>query len=282
MELECAVLDDGTRVLTATSIFTSLGRSRKGMNSRLIIEGTKIPPFLASKNLEPLINKEIIDGTKLIQYKDGRRNCAGYKASLLPSICKLMLKARRKGDILTKPQEKIAIQCEILLTAFASVGIDALIDEASGYQYDRKHDALRILLNKYIVEELQNWVKTFPDQFFEQLDRLYENKKTISRKRPQYYANFINKYIYNPIEHGYVKKELDKMNIKSDCRRKARFHQWLSKDGKSILTLQIGRIMGLMESCSTIDRFKNKLKKMKEISIAPFLFNDMNKIDDEE
>ncbi len=27
----------------------------KGMNSRLEIEGTKLPPFLASKNLEPYI-----------------------------------------------------------------------------------------------------------------------------------------------------------------------------------------------------------------------------------
>lgn len=51
IELECAVLDDNSRILTATSIFTAFGRSRKGMNDRLEIAGTKLPPFVAAKNL---------------------------------------------------------------------------------------------------------------------------------------------------------------------------------------------------------------------------------------
>jgi hypothetical protein len=45
----------------------------------------------------------------------------------------------------------------------------------------------------------------------------------------------ITKYVYDPIEHGYVKKELDKQNIKDDGKRRARFHQWLSDNGRNIL-----------------------------------------------
>lgn len=163
--------------------------------------------------------------------------------------------------------------------AFAQVGIDALIDEATGYQYDRKHDALRILLAKYIEEGLQKWIKTFPDAFFAELDRLYNNGITISRKRPMYYGNFINKFVYEPIEHGYIKEELNKKNIKKDGKRIAQFHRWLTEEGRNILILQIGRVSALMEISKNIEAFKRKVEKQKEISIAPYLFEEMNEIE---
>ncbi|MDP2246877.1 MAG: P63C domain-containing protein, partial [Nitrosomonadales bacterium] len=197
--LDCAVLDNGARVLTATSIFTAFGRARKGMNSRLEIDGTKLPPFLASKNLEPFINQDVIERTMPIRYLDGAKEKTGYVAGLLPKMCEIYLSARRVGGVLTASQEKLAEQSEILLSALAQVGIDALVDEATGFQYDRKHNALRLLLSKYIAEGLQKWLFTFPDSFFVELDRLYGNEPTTSRKRPQYYGKFINKYVYDPI-----------------------------------------------------------------------------------
>jgi hypothetical protein len=280
IELDCAVLDNGMRVLTATSIFTAFGRARKGMNSRLEIDGTKLPPFLASKNLEQHINQDVIDKTIQLKYLDGNKEKTGYVATLLPKMCEVYLSARRSGD-LTSSQEKLAWQSEILLSALAQVGIDALVDEATGFQYDRQHDALRILLSKYIAEGLQKWIRTFPDSFFAELDKLYGNETTISRKRPQYYGKFINKYVYEPIENGYVKKELNKLNISDEGKRKARFHQWLSENGRNILLLQIGRVQGWMEDCQSIDSFKRRAEKKKQVSIAPYLFDEMNRIIDE-
>lgn len=75
-------------------------------------------------------------------------------------MCQIYLDARRK-DLLLQSQEKPAIQAEILLSSFAMVSIDALVDEATGYQHDRKHDVLRLLLSKYISEGLQKWMLTF-------------------------------------------------------------------------------------------------------------------------
>jgi hypothetical protein len=283
IELDCAVLDNGKRVLTAVSIFTAFGRARKGMNSRLEIDGTKIPPFLAAKNLEPFITQDIISRTALISYKDGDKVKTGYDATLLPKMCEIYLSARRgsgSGSELTASQEKLALQSEILLSALAQVGIEALVDEATGFQHDRKHNALRLLLSKYITEGLQKWVLTFPDSFFSELDRLYKNEKTTSRKRPQYYGNFINRYVYEPIEHGYVKEKLNELNINESGKRRARFHQWLSSEGKTILVHQIGRVQGLMEIFDHIDDFNKAAKKQKQISIAPYLFDEMNKVKD--
>ena len=40
---------------------------------------------------------------------------------------------------------------------------------------------------------------------------------------------------------------------------------------------QIGRAQGLMEMCHDIDVFRNAAEKQKKISIAPYLFDEMNR-----
>lgn len=277
VDLSCAVLDDEMRILSASSIFQAFKRPRKGMNDRLELEGTKLPPFLAAKNLEPFITQEVIDRTKLIEYRDGGSIKSGYDSALLADMCEIYLTARRHGKLIAS-QLPLAEQAEILQTAFAKVGIASVIDEATGYQRVRTNDALRVLLSRYIAEGLRKWLKTFPDSFFAELDRLYGNETTTSRNRPIYYSKFINKYVYDPIENGYVKAELDKLNIEEDGTRKARFHQWLSDQGRDVLIRQIGRVEARMEMFKAIEDFKTAEKRQKIISIAPYLFDDMNKI----
>lgn len=278
IELDCVVLDNGQRILTAQSIFTAFGRARKGMNDRLEIDGTALPPFVAAKNLKPYINQTVIDRTTLVPYLDGTRTKTGYIATLLPAMCNVYLAARRDKDVLVASQIKLAEQSEIISSALAMVGIEALVDEATGYQLDRKHDALRMLLSKYIAEGLQEWILTFPNSFFSELDRLYGNQPTTAKSRPQYYGHFINKYIYEPIENGYVKSKLDELNIKPDGKRRGKFHQWLKTDGRNILIHQIGRVQGKMEDYSSIENFKIANARQKMISIAPYLFDEMNQI----
>ena len=168
LELDCVVLDNGMRVLTAKSIFEAFGRARKGMNSRLEIDGTNLPPFIAAQNLKPFINQQLIERTTLVSYLDGARVKTGYVAGLLPLMCNLYLVARRNNKLVPS-QEKLAAQSEIISSALALVGIDALVDEATGYQLVRGHDALRMLLSKYIAEGLQQWILTFPNSFFAEL-----------------------------------------------------------------------------------------------------------------
>jgi hypothetical protein len=35
-----------------------------------------------------------------------------------------------------------------------------------------------------------------------------------------------------------------------------------------------------MEMCSSIDKFKNAAEKQKKLSLAPYLFDDMNDVSD--
>lgn len=278
VEIPCYVLENGKRVIHQRGMVSALGMARGGSSKG---GGDRLAHFVGQKTLSPFVSSDLELVTREpLQFRTDRGASAyGYDATVLADICEAILEARKQGA-LSKQQEHIAAKAEILIRSFARVGIVALVDEATGYQLDRGHDALRLLLGKYIVEGLQKWIHTFPDSFFAELDRLYDNAPTTARSRPQYYGRFINKYVYDPIEHGYVKAELDKLNITDEGKRKARFHQWLTDEGRTILTRQIGKVEGIMEMCNDIEHFKKVARRQKSITVAPYLFDDMNRIID--
>ena len=283
VEIDCAVLEDGTRVLSERAVHRAFGSKRGGSHWKRMKAnegGANLPSFLSATNLAPFIPAPLAEElAQPVRYRvSASGNVAnGMRAEALHDICGVWLAARRDKKLLPS-QLHLATQAEVLMEAFGKVGIAALVDEATGYQLDRKHDALRLLLNRYIDEGLQRWIHTFPDTFFAELDRLYGNPKTSPRSRPQYYGRFINKYVYDPIEHGYVKAELDKLNITDEGKRRARFHQWLTDEGRTILVRQIGRVEGVMEMCTDIEHFKRVATRQKTITVAPYLFDEMNRI----
>lgn len=277
-EIGCAVLEDGTRLLTQSDMMRALGRARQAKGRAFYDADVNLPAFLTAKNLKDFIPNDLYVTSSQIEFvMPNGQKAFGYRAELLPQVCEVYLEARDAGA-LVQSQLHVARQADILVRGLAKVGIVALVDEATGYQRDRGHDALRLLLERYIAEGLQKWIHTFPDSFFAELDRLYDNAPTSPRSRPQYYGRFINKYVYDPIEHGYVKAELDKLNITDEGKRRARFHQWLTNEGRTILTRQIGKVEGIMEMCNDIDHFKTVARRQKSITVAPYLFDEMNRI----
>lgn len=97
VEIPCAVLKDGRRVLSGTGIANALG-GRSGAAKRLKTEaeksGAHMPVFLASKSLLPYVFKELTDGPlKPITYQSGDGEVEGYAAEALPEICNIWLQA---------------------------------------------------------------------------------------------------------------------------------------------------------------------------------------------
>lgn len=272
LKLDCFVLDENnknpSRILSAKAIFNAFDRPRKGMNSRLEIDGEKLPPFIAAGNLKPLINQEILELVKPLNFLDGTQEKSGYRAELLPVLCSLYLKARRT-NILLSSQKKIADKAEILQEGFSRVGIIALIDEATGFQNNRKYDALRILLETYLNDKIKAWTKKFPDDFFFQLDRLYGNESLNAFRRPQHYGKFINTYIYEPLEKGRVNNELHKRYL--DDKKRHRKHQHFTEFGDEQLRFQIGRIHGLLEVAPHLRWFKEKQERQGQLVLFPDL-----------
>ena len=77
---------------------------------------------------------------------------------------------------------------EIIVRSFsAKVGIIALVDEATGYQKVREKRALQLKLQAFIAEEMQEWARMFPDEFWFELARL-EGVHYSPRHRPLRWA----------------------------------------------------------------------------------------------
>ena len=160
-KLPCFVLEDGTRVLSGRGMANALkmvGEVEKGKEK----PGNILKKYLGQKSLESFIYKEKTPEhfEPIICYIGGTKT-HGYEATLLVDICDAFLEARNSKHL--SPRQKIiADQCEILVRSFAKVGIIALVDEATGYQYEREKTELQAILKAFISEEVLKWQKTFP------------------------------------------------------------------------------------------------------------------------
>lgn len=194
VKIKCYVMDNKERVLSLRGAATSMGLT--GGGSLALVRNLNsqwISPFL-SDSLRDWLSKA--NRNELPQYltKTGGK-FTPFKASDFVDLCKAYVDAKHAGVLKLKSQIAVADRLYAIMTAFAKVGLDAIIDEVTGYQYDREHDELQRLLSLYISEELMPWAKRFPDEFYKQMFRLkvwtYNGKN-----RPQYVGKLTNHYIY--------------------------------------------------------------------------------------
>lgn len=169
--IPCYVLQDGTRVLSGRAMQNAL-KMVDEVDDGKQTAGTRLTRYLTQKSLKEFIFKGKAEDhfDPIICYK-GDTKINGYEATVLADICDGFLEARKKIH-LSPRQSIIADQCEILIRGFARVGIIALVDEATGYQYDREKDELQKILSAYISKELLPWQKRFPDEFYKEIFRL--------------------------------------------------------------------------------------------------------------
>jgi hypothetical protein len=262
--VDCYVLEDGTRVLTQESFLTSIGRAAKakgGHGVRTAVDS--LPPFLAAANLKSLIEKEITRSTTPIEFLSptGAR-VFGYPAELLPEVCRVYLAARDE-KLLLPSQVHIAERADMLVRALASIGIVALVDEATGYQEVRDKKALSALLDKYLLQEFAKWAKRFPDTFYREMFRLRGwAYPSVSGGKPGVVGHYTMDIVYQRLAPGLV-KELEARNPKEENgRRKSAHHQWLTEDvGHPALSEHIHAVTGLMRACDDWDQFKRMVDR---------------------
>jgi len=256
-EMACAVLDDGTRVISKSSIFRAFGRTKRG-RKKDDIRVLNMPAFIDAKNLQPFINEDLRGVLNPIEYQGLKGNImTGYDAKILPLLCDVYLVARAENQ-LTPSQLPLAAVSEILVRSFAKIGIIALVDEATGYQYVRDRDELNRILEAYIAQELLPWTKRFPDEFYKQLFRLRGwQYSPLTVKRPQYIGKLTNELVYKKLPPG-VLEELKKKNpITPKGYRKHRHHQFLTEDiGNPHLERHIASITTLMRATPNWGNFE--------------------------
>ena len=272
VEIDAYVLEDGTTLIGRSKIIEALKMTQGGDRSKSKDGG--YPRFIGAKNLHPFVREELAEQLEGIEFIAGNKNASAYSSDILTSICNVYLEAREAG-VLTHNQLPIAQQCEILIRSFAKVGLKALIYEQLGFEKMKHPDAYRMLIESYLSEEIRKWSKEFPDELFVQMDRIYGNERTTSRNRPMYYAKFIRKYVYQPIQHGEVLKGLDdKIPKDSKGRKTKRLHQATSEEiGLPALRAQIWQVVGVLKSSSNKRVFESNYARLMGQNYQTDLFD---------
>lgn len=263
VEIECYVLDDGTRVLTQASFLRALGRHPKA-NTRREGGDRPIPPILQSKALSSFITDDILDKARPIPFRSPSGGRAyGYTAELLPVVCEIYLKAR-DDEALDPQQEHVAKRAEILIRGLARVGIIALVDEATGYQEVRGREALAKILEAFIDKELHAWVRTFQPDFYRELFRLRGLPYPASTvKRPQYFGHITNDIVYRRLAPG-VLDELKRVQVRDvEGRPKHKLFQRLTTHpGYPKLREHLGSVIAIMKLSKDWDDFSANIDRI--------------------
>lgn len=260
LEIPCYVLEGEKRVLVQRSMIKALGMSRGSSGGT---GGDRLAKFIAGKRISEFVPDELrgvtISPIRFITPHGGL--AYGYEATVLADICEAVLAARKAGQ-LQHQQDRIADQCEILMRGFARVGIIALVDEVTGYQYIRARRSLEQILKKFISEELQRWVKTFPDEFYEQLFKLRGWDASDITKRPGVAGRLTVDIVYKRLAPAVI-DELYKQTPRDERGRlRHRLFQRLTPDyGHPRLREHLSAVIALMKATKRWDSFYAMLNR---------------------
>ncbi|MFX0201333.1 MAG: P63C domain-containing protein [Candidatus Hodarchaeota archaeon] len=261
-QLACAVLEDGTRVISRNAIFRAFGRTKRG-RKKDEIRVPNMPSFIDANNLQPFIGEDLRRELRQIRFRNiNGRLVPGFNAKILPLICDVYLAARSAG-ILTWQQLPLAAASEILVRSFSKIGIIALVDEATGYQEIRDRLALQRILDQYLTDEWAEWTKTFPDEYYKELFKLKGVPyPPTSRNRPSYVEHWTNDIVYSRLAPGVLNELKNKNPRQPTGHRRRRHHQYLTRDyGHPVLKEHLSNIIFLMKSCTKWDDFKRRLSR---------------------
>lgn len=144
---------------------------------------------------------------------------------VLPPVLRAGARAYYQGR-LTKQQHHIGERCAELSDVLTGIGLVSLIDEATGYQYQRAPDALQDLFSKLIRQTAADWERRFHPDYYNAVCGLfgisYGNQH---RSLPPIIGKITMDWVYQVIFPPEIIAEI-KSRQKSET-----LHQWLTKEG---------------------------------------------------
>jgi hypothetical protein len=255
------VLDNGTRVF-----------SLKGIVAGLIgTEGGQLAEYLKVRALRDFLPDDLKpaeDGTipALFKFDTGGKgdfkHAIGVPVERFMDLCAAYTGALQEhlnptSDFkLTPRQIDIAKRAIAFHGACAKLGIIALVDEVTGYQYAREREALQLKLNLFLSEEMRKWEKTFPDQLWIEFGRLTKWTGPV-HSRPKYWGKLVTELVYE-----YIDKDVAKW-LKENAPKPMKgqnYHQWMnSQYGLKKLMEHIWTVVGMAAACSTMPELRQKM-----------------------
>jgi hypothetical protein len=261
VEVPCYVLDDGQRVVGRTSA-TEMLTGIKG--------GGALEKYIGVAGLKGFVNADSVlermVSFRLPEVEGTGNEVKGLSADLLIEICRGFVAAleadQRDGSDtkLTARQREMAMKASMFLAACAKVGLDALIDEATGYQYERAQDALQVKLKAYLEDAIRKWEKTFPDELWMELGRLTGWRGSVT-KRPKYWGHLVMELIYEQLDKDVAQWLKEHAPAP---RHGQNYHQWLSGQyGLKKLVEHIWMVVGIARTCDSITELRDRVAALR-------------------
>lgn len=257
VELGCHVLSDGRRVLTQGEVVRAITGGSDTSNLTRYLERNPL-----TKDLNPTMIRFTVPSLPTA--------AVGLEAPVLIEICDKYLEARDK-KLLKGRQYSLAARAEVVIRACAKVGIIALIDEATGYQKLRAERALRLKVQAFIAEDMQEWARMFPEEFWYELARL-EGVRYSARSRPLRWGKYVMMFVYDAIDPD-IGRELRRKN--PNPRFSRNHHQWLKQFGRDKVHDQIQSVVTIMKLCDDMDEFREKFARVFRKTPLQLSFDDL-------
>jgi hypothetical protein len=246
-ELPCYVLNDGRRVISRTGATSILAGKKGGGQLEKYVATGALPQYMPTDLKEKMIDFSIPEVVN--------KTVRGIDAEMFLEICRGYVRAFEANALETRSQKEMAHKAIAFLAACANVGLVALIDEATGYQYDRAEDALRVKLKAYFNEKIRQWEKTFPDELWQEFGRLTNWKGSVTQ-RPKYWGKLVMELVYSYLDPD-VAKWLRENAPRP--RKGQNYHQWLtSQYGLKKLVEHIWMLIGMARACKTMEELREK------------------------
>ena len=261
IEIPCFVLENEERVLSQRGVATSIG----GSEGSSLGGAAEIPRFIRGKWVLPFIHKDLMLRLKSpipFTNPEGGGMAYGFPAAVLPELCGSIMEAHRQGGT-TSRQEAIVERASVLLRGFATVGIIALVDEATGYEKIRAERSLAAILNEFLSKELQPWVRTFPFEFYEWIYRLRGWGEAPKNGRfPGIIAHYTIDFVYTRLAPGIYDEVTARTPRLPSGQLKYHLHQWFTPEhGHPKVKERIAAVIGLMRSADDWQDFKKRLNR---------------------
>ena len=256
VDVPCYVLNNGQKIIGRTSATEVLTGIRGG---------GALEKYIGVKALESFINKELVLERfvpfRLLEVEGLEKAVKGLPAELMIELCQGFVAAlqasldpKSKHPRLTQRQVEMAMNASMFLSACAKVGLEGLIDEATGYQYERSDDALQVKLQAFLADELRAWEKTFPDELWMEFGRLTGWRGSL-HSRPKWWGKLVIELIYDTLDPDvaeYLKANKPPPGVKW-------FQQLDENIGVRQLVSRCYEVVGMAKSCTNLRELRDRV-----------------------
>ena len=253
VEMDCYNLDDGRRVFSQRGIVRGL-TAGNASNSGGRKSGT-LEAYLARIPGESAANLAGASHEIAFVLPSGT-HAIGREVGWLVKLCRAYDDASRAGALHPR-QLHLADQARVILGACAEVGIVALVDEATGFQYVREAGILADIFKRALRDEPTKWQRTWRDDVVDALCRTFR----IQRKGKEFPAPLMGVVgkLYRTLFGADVHEEMKRRNPRGEARD---IHtQWMSDETLSALREHLEVIRAFAVTTDSKTQFWERLSR---------------------